>query len=455
MLEVGSRPDGIGVFRMQCSAWSPGVLFLWSVGIGLNGLCGCGGLLGGSSSGEKPGTSSASGGTSTGLGGAGSATGGAHSGGISAATTITGGDSSASACDLAYRNCTDVIRFSPEIRTVNMLLVVDTSALMNDKAQATDTQSRWRQLNTDLSGALRRVENDVDFGLELFPYSTSGIGADTIDPTIACQVPNGVSAIVVDVQPGSSNLTTVLNALSQQVPAGYSPASKALEQAHAYFTVGAGKDLKGTHSVLFVTTGSTDCNTNLSCDSGTCTPNLDQNCPQGDAGVNCCSNAGYLCSDHDAVAAEIGKLASTGNQTYVIGMPASDDEFQMLNTFATAGQATNPSGSQGELFYWVGEGKTGTADLLRAFSTIATQLIRQCDFPLNGTPANPNDVVVQFDCQSIVQDTSGSPNVGNGWVLDWSRDPPHLVVGGAVCNALMASGASQAVIAYNCGLGLQ
>ena len=152
-----------------------------------------------------------------------------------------------------------------------------------------------------------------------------------------------------------------MTTLNSQQPAGYSPASQALEQAYVYFSEGAGKDLAGSRSVIFVTTGGTDCNSNLSCSINTCVPNLDQSCPQGDAGVNCCANAGYLCSDHNAVTAEITKLALVGIKTYVVGMPAGYNELQILNTFATAGQATNATGTQGELFYWVGEGRSGPA----------------------------------------------------------------------------------------------
>ena len=188
----GSRLWQMGVLRMQRSAWLPGATLVLSTGIGLSVLLDCGGLLGSSSS-----TGESQGGTRS-IGGAGAGgSGAASAAGTNAAGTGTGGQSSTTSDGCFYDDyccmlvtqprCTGADKFNADVRTVNMLLVVDASASMNNTAQTSDTQSRWTTLNAELGPTLRQFNNDIIFALEFFPYSPSGIDPNSTDPAVACE----------------------------------------------------------------------------------------------------------------------------------------------------------------------------------------------------------------------------------------------------------------------------
>src|SRR5208337_719890 len=114
--------------------------------------------------------------------------------------------------------------------------------------------------------------------------------------------------------------------------------------------------------------------------------------------------------------------------TFVVGLPVTDAEANVLNEFAKAGGVPNPTGSNGELYYPISSTNTLT-DLTAVFSTLITQLVRTCDIPLNSAgPFDANSIRVAVDCESIPAVPSSETSQldagqASGWMLDTSQNP--------------------------------
>ena len=153
---------------------------------------------------------------------------------------------------LANANC-GTTSARADVRTVNMMLVLDQSGSMKDKAQSTDAQSKWANMETALTTALNAVAKDINFGLILFPYSGNpqnpGIDATSTDPDVSCNVPstNDPSApVAVEIVQGGGldSVKSILDTVRTSMPAGGTPTTTALEAALTYFQQGNGKDLQ-------------------------------------------------------------------------------------------------------------------------------------------------------------------------------------------------------------------
>ena len=82
---------------------------------------------------------------------------------------------------------------------------------------------------------------------------------------------------------------------------------------------------------------------------------------------------------------------------------------------------------------------------MTALGTVTTQLIRTCDFALTSVPSDVNDILVALDCNTVSQVAPDA--VDSGWYLDWSQDPPHVVLTGAYCTRIQV-GVSIALRTY-------
>ncbi len=356
-------------------------------------------------------------------------------------------------------SCATHIQVQADVRTPNVLLVVDKSASMNRMAADAGTDSQWVLNWWALASTitLQRLRGNINFGLELFPFSAAGIDASTTDPVQACQVQTGAAAIEIEIDARTDQVDAILNLLKEQNPGGYSPTAKALDAAYSYYTTGNGKDLKGSKSVILVTNGAADCNSNLRCLAAECMPNIENSCPPNDETVNCCANADHLCLDDVSVAQAISKLAAAGIGTFVVGQPLSETEVNDLNDFAQAGGVPNPAGANGgESYYPIGSSSPPMPELITALSNLTTQLVTTCDIPLNTSgPIDPNSVLVAIDCQAIPQVPSSvypSLDAGNanGWMIDNSQSPPHLLFVGSTCQNMKQNGAKLVDIVLGC-----
>src|SRR5664279_2820192 len=127
-------------------------------------------------------------GNSSNAGGAGHGTGGANAAatGGKVATSNTGGANASVGGGTAFNSlayCNGLFngqscgqtQVQADVRTVNMLLVLDESGSMNEKASPSDVLSKWGIMKVALSNALALVQNDINFGLLLYPYDPNGI----------------------------------------------------------------------------------------------------------------------------------------------------------------------------------------------------------------------------------------------------------------------------------------
>jgi hypothetical protein len=76
-----------------------------------------------------------------------------------------------------------------------------------------------------------------------------------------------------------------------------------------------------------------------------------------------------------------------------------------------------------------------------------------CDIALSASPSDSNTVIVTLDCAQIQPLTVDG---GSGWVIDYTKNPAHLILLGNTCDTLQRSSPKNLVICIGCfsGLGL-
>jgi hypothetical protein len=350
-----------------------------------------------------------------------------------------------------------------DVRNVNMLLVIDESGSMTKPPSKTDTRTKWAEMNLALSGALPTFQDDINFGLLLFPYNPAGIDPNTATFQQLCAVPDGATAINVGIASGADNLRLILNTVQGQTPVGGTPTANALLQAYKYFTQGDGKALKGSKWILLATDGGPNCNSSLTCDAAHCTPNREGDCQNGSMTANCCDistaqlaalNENMSCLDDQAVFDQITNLAGVGVGTYVIGIPGSEVYAATLNEMAKRGGVPNPAGATGGSYYYAVSATNTVGDLQTALDGIITQLVKTCDIKLNQSPNDPSTVQVVKDCVLVPQIPGNTPAPVDGGVdgfyINYDENPAHLILTGSYCQSIMTAGANQVSIVEGC-----
>ena len=323
--------------------------------------------------------------------------------------------------------------------TANILLVIDKSGSMTDQPTGFSVD-KWDALKTALGTALNNVVGQINFGLELYPFSA--------DPPIpldctegCCNVAPDATAVNVPIEAGQSGVDKILDAVNGTSPGGGTPTAAALSSALQYFTTGAGAALQGKKFVLLATDGGPNCNSFNTCDDQHCTTNLDGHCP---AGSNCCDKNGPACLDDAAVVKQIQALQTAGVSTFVVGIPGSEAYSQYLDTFAVSGGVTNPAAPPS---YYAVSAKGGVQGLVDVFMSITTHLVRNCDVALEtgNTPMNSDLINVAVDCK-VVPYADGA-----GWaIMDSGSDQKTLTIAGDVCNAIQTKGAGRVDVVYGC-----
>lgn len=409
-------------------------------------LSGCS-VLGGDD--EDDGTSGA---TST--GGAASSSGGGvnvgNKGGTGSSTAGTSSTSSGGSTGQMPDQCAQIegidqtkcgsSSVEAQIKTVNMMLVIDKSGSMASGMDGTETgmPSKWSGMQTALATALAKVQNDINFGVVLFP-SASAADAPANDYMKACAVDQGSLAVNVPITSGSAAVTAISGALKGTHPAGGTPTAQALKAAYDYFITGGGADLQGDNYVLLATDGGPNCNATNSCDNqpDRCTCVIDS----GNA-ATCCNNKGFLCLDDNEVLTQIKALADHGIPTFVVGVPGTEAYSSYLDAFAVAGGKVNPDPASDTKYYKV-DVAGGVEGLTQVFSTITTQLVRSCDIDLATPPDDANNVNVAIDCKVVNR-------ADDTWTLDTSSMPNKLLLKGNTCERVQTSGAKRVDVIYGC-----
>jgi hypothetical protein len=316
----------------------------------------------------------------------------------------------------------------------NVLLVIDKSSSMDDQPVGFELK-KWDALKTALQPALEAVAEEMSFGLLLYPYGKDAeIPLDCFEG--CCEVPANDAAIRVGIEPGTSSVQAVMAALDEVGPGGGTPTAGALAAALDYFTVGAGKDLKGDRFVLLATDGGPNCDPDNTCDAEHCTPNLDGSCPEG----NCCEGEGQFCLDDAAVVEQLEALSAAGVPTFVIGIPGTEQYGEYLSSFATAGGVPSPNAPPD---YYAVSAEGGVEALASTFVDITTHLVRSCEVELGEAPRDKRLVNVAVDCEVVPFED------GAGWDIP-EETPATLVLSGGACKQLERQGARRIDVVYGC-----
>ena len=317
----------------------------------------------------------------------------------------------------------------------NVLLVIDKSSSMDDQPTGFE-RKKWDALKAALEPALTAVQEEMSFGLLLYPF---GDGADIPLDCFegCCAVPQGSAALQVPIEPGSRSVPKVMDALNATAPGGGTPTAAALDAALAYFTTGSGRDLEGDRFVLLATDGGPNCGAEVTtCASDHCTPNLDGLCAAEQG--NCCAGEALYCLDDAGVLEKIRALADASVPTFVIGIPGTEAYSEYLDAFALAGGVPNPN-RRPEYYAVSAEG--GVEGLTRTFIDITTHLVRSCEVDLGNVAPVKKLTNVAVDCEIVPFDD------GAGWDIDPST-PSALVLATDTCE--QREGARRIDVVYGC-----
>jgi hypothetical protein len=319
---------------------------------------------------------------------------------------------------------------------VNALLVIDKSGSMTDPLPGTQT-SRWDALKQALNTALRNVQDDVSFGMVLYP--PAGVPLECNGPQQCCAKADSVN---VQIGTGAGSVDAILNVLDVTSPGGGTPTASALELAREYFTTGPGASLEGEKFVVLATDGGPNCNFEISsCTAMTCTTNMDQQSNCTPDGNNCCTGENTVsCLDNVETVKALEGLKAANIPTFVIGLPGTEQYASYLDSFAVAGGQTNPDPAGPK--YFAVDAQQGVAGLTKVFTDITNQLVRSCDVTLTQEPPDPEKVNVAVNCEIVPQE---GPN-GVGWTLQGSQ----VVLEGAACNFIQTQGADRVDVIFGC-----
>jgi hypothetical protein len=385
------------------------------------------------------------GGSSTPKGGATTGTSGSGNGATSGSGNGTAGETGVpAACQelvAEFAKCGGA-KAEADFRTVNILLVIDKSGSMVATPQGFSTD-KWTALETALKTALTKVQADINFGMILYPFSsTTPIPPEGCERDgTCCTVEGGTAAVNVPIGAGTVTVPQILAKVQDTGPGGGTPTAAALRSAYEYFSTGEGSTLQGDKFVLLATDGGPNCNPTNTCSADRCTPILDGQITQ----QTYCSgpDRGLYCVDDQAVISQIEMLKTKGVDTFVVGIPGTEAYASYLDQFAVAGGRTDPNPAATHDYYEV-SASGGVEGLTGVFSSITTQLVRACDIALANDPPDPNKVNIAIDCTTIPQQD------GEAWEIDQTVTPNILRLKGEVCTKIQETGAKRVDVFYNC-----
>jgi hypothetical protein len=330
---------------------------------------------------------------------------------------------------------------------VNLLLVMDKSGSMDDTGGFVAT--KWETMKTALEQSLKKVAVEVNIGMALYPFPDNprqGISKDTCGETgNCCEMPSSTEPNI-PVGPGTETVDQIIDSFELIRPGGGTPTSFALDAALDYYVNGSGKDLEGDKYVVLATDGGPNCNSEISCEVDGCTLNIEErnNCPV-DGPTNCCTGtAGVLaCLDDVASIDAVSRLADAGVQTFVIGVPGSEQYGNVLDQLAEEGGRALVGE---ETKYFQVQAAGGVNALAGVFSKITQDLVTSCDIQLSEEPISLIDVNVAVDCEIVEKDDAavgaggagGASAGGEQWRVDTNTSPPTVRLMGALCDRVEA-----------------
>jgi len=98
--------------------------------------------------------------------------------------------------------------------------------------------------------------------------------------------------------------------------------------------------------------------------------------------------------------------------------------------------------------------QTAQLDLIKTLTDITTRLVKTCNIPLSTTPTVSSDKVnVAIDCQlqpAVPAGTQADAGNLNGFYIDYTQNPAHLMLVGAACDSMMTNGSGRIDVITGC-----
>ena len=264
--------------------------------------------------------------------------------------------------------------FDPVRAPIDLFVVLDRSASMQDTADGlpptATSPSKWTEVTQALTEVINGAGDSFAWGMKSFPEEGAPCAAESVTTRI-------------DVPVATGNAGAVTTAIASLTPAGNgTPTSAAIRVATDYLSSLA--DGRARFLVL-VTDGEPSC--------------------AGSAGAPMI--AGATQARTDAVNA-LTSAAQAGYRTFVIGVATnSAAAIATLNMMAVAGaEARRDPNPLAQRYY----AASTQADLVAALRTI-TGAVGTCSFPLERPPPVPGDVSVTIGSADVPHD----PSRTNGW----------------------------------------
>lgn len=319
----------------------------------------------------------------------------------------------------------------------NLYFIVDRSGSMADILPGSG-YSKYENARIAISVMLRAVGHRVRYGAAVFPAFANPDGCTSgmqVFPTESGDPPSYAAA-------GKNGpvLQDLLTRLGGIAPAGGTPTAATLEALEP--TV-FGLSGKRTYVVL-MTDGAPNCNLGLACTADQCIPNIEHESigsTSCEAPVNCCdakqvgeAGIGY-CVDADATEARVTAYEDAGIDTYIVGMPGSEQYGALLSRLAAAGNTARPGATP---YYAVSD----TEELTLALKSIGARVAITCNLPLAAQPNDIGFVNVYFDGQNVPFDAS------DGW--QWADGENSIQFEGAACSTLSSGNVLNVQVLSGC-----
>jgi hypothetical protein len=327
---------------------------------------------------------------------------------------------------------------------VHVMLLMDKSGSMSERPQGYRL-TKWEAVRTALADALGAVQDQMWWGLQLFPLDTLGGGSTApYYCELGCCVQRPDFSPNIPIRAGNRSVPEILDVLERRFPDGGTPTAGALRVAYDYFSSGAGANLSGDRYVLLATDGAPNCNPHLDCDVSECIMNISEEGLCRPGGPNCCVDEPEACLDDDATVERIEALRSIGVRTIVMGIPGVDIYADTMDRLAEAGGLPNTAGPR--RFYSV-SAAGGTEELTATLESIAGRLLRTCEVVLNAPPPPDRTLNVAVECTVIPRmDPGGS----EGWWLDDSDLPLRIVLEGEACDQIRNTPHARVAVLTGC-----
>ncbi|WP_437588059.1 vWA domain-containing protein [Sorangium sp. So ce1000] len=306
----------------------------------------------------------------------------------------------------------------------NIYFVLDASGSMLSPASSSASASRYDRVHEAAVDLVRNLGPLINVGAAVFP-----LDATDEEP---CR-PGGE---VFPVTPGApfaerqegSTTTSRFRAATRIAPLGGTPTAATLEALAPKLVKLPGKTI-----VVLATDGGPNCNSSATCNADGCIANIEHQCPE----ENCCAPSGLSgpagCLDRDDTVSAIERLAASGIDVYVVGIPGSEFYGDVLDQMAIAGGAAQFVSP----FYF----KVDNLDTLGNVLSKIASIVISCEFDLVDPPPEQGQTNVYLDDELVAYDPE------NGW--RW-KSPAVVELLGEACAKLKSGRVGQVQIVSGC-----